>query len=274
MTDTMKTSFKKTLRRFIAGLPYGEAALRLYRYIKEYHRLAKIGNAEDIFNHHYLVNEWGGLESVSGEGSTIKYTENIRREIPRLVTELGVRVILDAPCGDYNWLRMIVWDKEVNYIGGDIVKSLIDRNQSLYGNHNTRFINCDIVRDMLPKADLWLCRDCLFHLSNRDIMLAIDNFLKSDINYILTSTHPNCGLNQDIPTGSFRLLNLQMPPFNFGKPLTLIDDWIEGFPVRQLALWERESLRTILYINKVFRRLTKKDPWNKIIFPKQRVSEY
>jgi hypothetical protein len=237
------TRVKETLRRIITAFPGGKAILRSRHYYREYFRLARIGNAKEIFWHHYAVNEWGSEESVSGPGSGIRYTENIRKEIPRLVSELGVKVILDAPCGDYNWFRMIAFENEITYIGGDIVEPLIERNQSLFGRQNTKFICLDIVHEALPKADLWLCRDCLLHLSNRDILLVIDNFLRSDIRYLLTSTNSNCDENCDIPTGSCRLLNLRLPPFSFGEPMTLIDDWIEGYPVRHLALWERESLR-------------------------------
>jgi hypothetical protein len=107
----------------------------------------------------------------------------------------------------------------------------------------------------LPQADLWLCRDCLFHLSYKDIAIAIQNFLTSDIRYILTSNHQNCTKNKDITTGSFRLLNLELPPFNLGKPIMVIDDWIEGFPERQLCLWERNTLINKLGSDKKFQEL-------------------
>jgi hypothetical protein len=212
---------------------------------------------KEVFSHYYEVNAWGNEESVSGSGSTIQYTENIRKMIPQLVNDLGVLVILDAPCGDYNWFRMIDWEREITYVGGDIVEALVERNQSNYGNSNTKFINLDIVHDVLPRADLWLCRDCLFHLSNCDILSVINNFLNSDIRYMLTTTYPNCDRNINIPTGSDRLLNLQLPPFSFGKPIRVIDDWIEGYSVRQLALWEREALRSNLASNKAFQRTAK-----------------
>jgi hypothetical protein len=200
-----------------------------------------IADIKDIFHNHYTTNIWGSTESVSGPGSTIQYTENIRKEIPQLVSDLDINVILDAPCGDFNWFRMITWQKPITYIGGDIVEPLINRNQLLYGSDNNSFTCLDITQEALPKADMWLCRDCLFHLSNDDIFLVIENFFKSNIRYLLTSTHSNCE-NADIPTGSFRLLNLEKEPFNFGKPIVLIKDWIPGYPTRYLALWEREVL--------------------------------
>jgi hypothetical protein len=239
----IKKNIKNSLRMIISALPGGKTLRRKRGYLIDKRRLSRIGNAKEIFNHYYQVNIWGNDESASGPGSTIQYTENIRQIIPQVAKELGISVILDAPCGDYNWFRLINWETEISYIGGDIVKPLIYRNQKLYGNNWMNFIKLDITLDVLPKADLFLCRDCLFHLSNCDIMRVIDNFLKSDIRFILTSTYPNFVGNYDIPSGSFRQLNLQLPPFSFGKPIRMIDDWIEGYPVRKLALWEREALR-------------------------------
>lgn len=252
------TRIKHALRRIISAFPGGKTLLRKRVNFLEKRRLARIGNAKEVFCHHYEVNEWGNDESVSGPGSTIHYTENIRKKIPQLVNNLGVLVFLDAPCGDYNWFRIIAWETEITYIGGDIVKPLVARNHSLYGDDNTKFINLDIVHDVLPRADLWLCRDCFLHLSNRDILLAIDNFIRSDIRYLLTSTYPNCDRNHDIPTGSYRLINLQLPPFSLGEPSLLLDDWIEGWPVRYLALWERGALMNNLASNTAFQRTAKR----------------
>ncbi len=203
------------------------------------------GDIKEIFQHHYTANLWGSKESISGPGSTIEYTQNIRQEIPKLISDLDIKVILDAPCGDFNWFRMISWKEPITYIGADIVEPLINRNKILYESKNRNFIYLDITHDTLPKADMWLCRDCLFHLSNHDILLVLKNFFRSNVKYLLTSTHSNCE-NEDIQTGSFRLLNLEREPFNFGKPIALIEDWIEGYPIRHLALWEREVLMDAL----------------------------
>jgi hypothetical protein len=252
MKKTNPSKLKEVLGRFIITLPGGRAIIRARFQHNEQRRLARIGDTESIFNHHFETNEWHSKESISGPGSTIAYTENIRKEIPLLVNRLAVKTIFDAPCGDYNWFRMIRWERPVTYIGGDIVQPLVERNQSFYGSAVTKFIKIDIVHDILPSADLWLCRDCLFHLSTGDIMLVIDNFFRSEIPYLLTSTHSACTENWNIPTGSFRQLNLQLHPFSFCKPIMMIDDWIKGSPVRQLALWDRETLMSSFASNKTF----------------------
>jgi hypothetical protein len=209
------------------------------------------GDNKKIFTHHYAENYWGCGESRSGFGSTVDYTANIRRELPPLFARLGVKTLLDAPCGDYNWFRLIPRGPELTYLGGDIVDSIVQQNAEKYRGPTTSFRVIDITRDPLPAVDLWLCRDCLFHLSHRDLLQALKNFLASDITYLLTSLHPEIRANTDIATGSFRMLNLELPPYDFGPALCYIDDYIEGFPRRQLGLWTRKELRERLAKNSV-----------------------
>jgi hypothetical protein len=149
--------------------------------------------------------------------------------------------MLDAPCGDYNWFRMVERDS-VGYIGGDIVKALIESNQESHGDESTEFMHLDITQDDLPDVDLWMCRDCFIHLSYDLIHAALANFERSNIRYLLVSTYPEVTENHDIPTGHVRNLNLRLPPFNFPELLTSIDDTAEGFQRRELGLWEKTQL--------------------------------
>jgi hypothetical protein len=240
---------KQQIRRIIEFFPGGKTILRVWNSASLRLRI-RVSGMQGVFTKIYEENFWGSAESVSGPGSTIEYTRNIVEEIPRIVSRLGVKRILDAPCGDYSWFRLIERGDDVSYIGGDIVEALVISNQKKYGNDTTRFICLDITKDKLPKADLWLCRDCLRHLSNDDIFRVIGNFLNCDIRYLLASTYTECKMNTDILTGQGRQLNLELPPFSFCKPLLYIEDWIEGWPVRHLALWEKHQLSQTLVPNK------------------------
>ena len=193
----------------------------------------------EIFTHTYATNAWLDGESVSGPGSNQRYTETLRREFPTLIGQLGVTRILDAPCGDFYWFPLMKELDGLDYVGGDIVAPLIDRNQEHHGREGRSFRVLDILTDAMPDADLWLCRDCLFHLSNRDVRTALERFARGRIPQLLTSTHPECTVNRDIPTGSFRELNLRLPPYSLPAPREAIEDWIPGFPRRLLALWSR-----------------------------------
>lgn len=241
-TILMKSLLKKTLTR----LPFGNRLIRGYRYWIQRRHFARFKNPEDVFTAYYEENQWSDPESVSGPGSTAAYTENIRREMPPLLERLQVRRMLDAPCGDYNWFRLIDRAGGLDYTGGDIVAPLVAANQAKYGNDRTRFTKLDITKDELPAVDLWLCRDCLFHLSEDLVFAALENFARSRVQWLLTSTHPRAEANTDIPTGSFRLLNLELPPYNFPPPEATMEDWIQPYPYRHLALWSRAAVAAAL----------------------------
>ena len=159
---------------------------------------------------------------------------------------------MDAPSGDFHWFRNMELPGRLEYIGGDIVDELVRQNQSRYSGERTAFISLDIINDALPQADLWMCRDCLFHFSYADIFKTLSNFLESDIEYLFTSVHTNCTKNSDIVTGGARLLNLELPPFNLCKPLLYIEDWTPDTPekkIKKMGLWTRSMIADSLAPN-------------------------
>lgn len=243
---------KRLLRNLILHLPLGNRVLAWYGRFRLNQMARSYPDAGEFFSHIYRTNLWGSEESASGPGSTLEYTKNLRQQLPALFRQLEAESLLDAPCGDYNWFSHVERPPSLRCFGADIVPELVARNQRLYGNETTSFAVLDIRSDALPQVDLWLCRDALFHFSNRDVFLTIQNFLNSGIPYLLTSSHSECLANDDIPTGSFRQLNLERAPFNFCRPEQYIDDWIAGYPVRKLCLWKREELRRCLEANSAF----------------------
>lgn len=199
----------------------------------------------ETFQYIYQANHWSGGESVSGEGASVEQTRQLQTELPALLRELRVDVLLDLPCGDFGWMKDI--DLPVSrYIGADIVPELIRLNQQQYAGPARRFEVIDMTRDALPAADLLLCRDCWVHLSFADIHRALANLKQSSIRYLLTTTFVAGQKNEDITTGDWRVLNLELPPFNFPPPLQLIDErCTEGngnFQDKRLALWSVASL--------------------------------
>jgi glycosyltransferase involved in cell wall biosynthesis len=100
-----------------------------------------------------------------------KLRKNIRREIPKLVQEFNIRRLLDAPCGDYHWFRLIPRVNDFAYIGGDIVSPLIQRNQEASAGPTTGFVELDIITQAISTADIWLCRDAPFHFSDKQVFI-------------------------------------------------------------------------------------------------------
>lgn len=202
---------------------------------------------EDFFTDVFHRRKWGNPdkgESVSGPGSSAAETEAIRAALPGLLDELGCHSLLDVPCGDFFWMRLV--PLEVQYFGGDIVADLIRDNIRKFSNDKRMFFRMDIIRDPLPRADMVLCRDCLVHLSFAHLFSALKNILESECRYLLTTTFPKQAMNTDIHTGSWRPINLQLHPIGLPAPMALIAEpqppdgaWQD----KALGLWSLEALR-------------------------------
>ena len=174
-----------------------------------------------VFSEIYRTNAWRDPESVSGRGSTLARTSVITSHLPVLLQELNADSIIDAACGDFNWMRYVDLGS-IKYIGVDIVPALIVRNRQLYQTDQRTFAAQDITKDRLPGADVILCRDCLIHLSFNSIKAAISNFRKTSATHLLCTTHSTVTENIDCPDGSWRNINLLLPPFNFPQPVKLL----------------------------------------------------
>jgi len=252
MASESKTShplivkLKPWTRRFLEKTELGRRMLEAYGLYRRNRLATSHGDAKTFFTSVYQTNFWNDPESFSGPDSTVAYTENLRRELTKLLLQLDVQRILDAPCGDFNWFRLVDLPPGTVYAGGDIVESLVARNTALYGKETRSFHVIDICRDPLPTSELWICRNAMFHLSYADIYAALRNCSNNGIKYFLATTHPQCVKNVDIPSGSYRLLNLELRPFLFPTPLARIEDWAEGEDVRQICLWRQEQIAEVI----------------------------
>jgi hypothetical protein len=213
-----------------------------------FERLAREGvkhSARQAFDYIYRSHHWAGKESVSGEGASQDQIAHLQMVLPELLLQLGTRTLLDLPCGDYNWMRHLTLPVD-QYIGADLLPQLVAEHQDRFSDQRHRFVALDLTIDVLPRADLILCRDCWVHLSFDDIARSIANVRRSGIVYLLTTTFPKHDANEDIVTGDWRLLNLQKPPFSFPAPLQLINEQCsEGgglFSDKSLGLWPVKQL--------------------------------
>lgn len=185
-------------------------------------------------------------ESRSGAGSGTDYTINLRHHLPIMCEQFNIKSILDAPCGDFNWMKLLLDDYDIHYTGGDIVSDMIQDNKTKYPEHN--FLELDVVEDDLPYADLFFCRDLFFHLQTEHCQKIIQNFLNSGIPYICLTSHKHVASypNAYVNVGEFRLIDVFREPFNFPKDvLYRFDDSGEQagkYPPRDMILLKREQL--------------------------------
>ena len=202
---------------------------------------------ERIFSRFLDQYRLGRCESLSGPGSSLFQTKELREKLPIVLESLRVRSLLDAPCGDHNWMQHVRLPLE-RYIGVDILNEIIAVNKIQYASKQKSFMRADLTRHQLPAVDAILCRDLLPHLSFADISAVLASFKRSGATYLLTTTFTSLRPNLDSPTGGWRTINLTAPPFNFPAPKIIINEkCTEGdgsFADKSLGVWELALLPT------------------------------
>jgi SAM-dependent methyltransferase len=198
-------------------------------------------NLAQRFQRIYDTNLWGAAASLSGLGSELDATSDLRAELPPLLEKLGVTSLLDAPCGDAGWINAA--DLRVRVIGVDIVPSLVGRLQAraAAGEIGGDYHLADITGDPLPRCDAILCRDCLVHLSFANIERAVANFRRSGASWLIATTFPQWRVNADCDDGDWRALNFERAPFHWGSPVELLNEnCLEaggGWRDKSLGVW-------------------------------------
>jgi len=202
----------------------------------------------EVFNDIYKSNLWHiseKRESVSGIGSSLEQTQEILKNLPTIFTKFEIKSILDIPCGDFNWMQKVTFSK-LNHSGADIVEAIVNTNIKKYQTENINFVQLNLIEDQLPNFDLIFCRDCLVHLSFNDILKSIENIKKSGSKFLMTTTFTNQESNKDINTGGWRPLNWQLEPFNFPKPIYILNEKcteMDGiFSDKSLGIWNIADL--------------------------------
>jgi hypothetical protein len=190
----------------------------------------------------------GAHETVSGGGSTLMGTYNLRRTLQTLLDSGVFKSILDIGCGDFYWLSAMNL-REVDYLGLDIVSSLIGNNRRRWPGR--AFEVMDIVESVPPPRDLALCKDLFTHFPQRDVVDAFNNIKKSGSRYLAATTYYPAlvkasqakyyyeHINIRSAPAYWRPLNLQLKPFYFPSPLWSIR---EGHGGRTLDIWALEDL--------------------------------
>lgn len=211
----------------------------------------KSKSTEWIFTNIFERNKWEGRESISGAGSDLDQTEIIIAALPILFRDFSILSLLDIPCGDFHWMNKVNL-KDIKYIGADIVDKLTNNNKDNYEKEGVHFQYLNLITDKLPTVDLILCRDCFVHFSFKDIFKSLINMCRTQSKYLLTTTFLERTHNPDILTGKWRPLNLEIPPFNFPKPIKIICEECTlckgAYTDKSLGLWRLEDICNILYV--------------------------
>ena len=102
LLNIKKKGFFKTLYKIIK-YPYNK-----FKHNKLNKKIFSTNSNEDRFTKIFKLNYWNNEESVSGSGSDLESTNNIRHKLPQLINQFKVTSILDAPCGDFYWMNHVM----------------------------------------------------------------------------------------------------------------------------------------------------------------------
>jgi ubiquinone/menaquinone biosynthesis C-methylase UbiE len=176
-------------------------------------------NISEIFKDIYEKNKWGmgQSESKSGLGSTIKFTENIRKVIVDFIRENQINTMLDTSCGDWNWMKTIQ-NELCDYTGIDVVEQIIKTNNENYSSTKIKFINSDFLSFIknIPKHqsyDLIFCRHTLEHLPT-EYNIEFLNECKRVCKYLFVTGYKDINRkNTQLPENIYRPINLELEPY-------------------------------------------------------------
>lgn len=241
----MKYNNKQSLKEAIRHGLYQAGVYRLLdvvRHLKGYETSHLSQNSRTKrFEKIYDADVWARdkhQDAKSGLGSEIENTQNVQLELPRLLKDLSINSLVDVGCGDWTWMSQI--ELPCDYLGLDIVQNVVQANKTTYGKLGINFQQLDAVDEPLPDCNAILCREVILHMNFIDAIKLIRN-IKKHSEFLIATTDTALWFNSNIPTGDYRMLNLQRIPFNFPKPEIVIwdDALVAG---RQLAIWKTSSL--------------------------------
>lgn len=198
-------------------------------------------NLEEVFAKIYTDKVWGQDEDgngTSGSGSSMENTIVYRAFLENFLEKYNIKSVVDVGCGDWQFSKSIDWTG-IDYLGYDVVQSVIENNEKQYSNSNIHFIFENAITANLPSADLLICKDVLQHLSFEDVYRMILQFKKFKYCLITNDVNSNSltTYNTQIASGGYRELDLTQPPFSIsGQKVLAYQSYSSGYTHTKLVL--------------------------------------
>lgn len=161
------------------------------------------------FERIYKENVWN---FGSGPGSQSVNIQPYIKYLSDFIKNAPIRSILDLGCGDWAFTKTLDLSG-VEYLGLDLVDSVISTNRDLYGSDSVRFITTSATGYVARfKYDLVIIKDVLQHLSYKHCHEILKN-VSGKYRYLIV-TNDFTEINIDCDDGGWRPLNVTKDPFN------------------------------------------------------------
>jgi SAM-dependent methyltransferase len=176
---------------------------------------------EERFETIYREKLWGTNEEgegFSGGGSILEAALPYYEYIKDFIRNNNIKSVVDLGCGDWTLSKHMDWTG-IDYVGYDVVKSVIEKNIKNYASDNIRFVNANFLNVEIPSADLMICKHVLQHIPNRDVFIFL-NLLSKFKHCLILDAMPIAGENvdhtllMDFPFWDDRGVDITLPPFN------------------------------------------------------------
>lgn len=213
--------------------------------------LSKVGSDKSKmrFNEIYENAEWAtyyydcsnAYKGSSGFGSIPHNAKPYLHFLKKFLIKNHIKSVVDLGCGDWQLSRQIDWHR-IEYLGIDVVPSLIDHHNKYFKASNIHFLEADGAHIELPKADLLICKDVLQHLPLEEIHIFLKQLSKYKYAILVNTVDLDTPLNnnREITVGDFRPLDLTAAPFYLrGEKITNYHClWGE---VKMIFLWTLDN---------------------------------
>jgi hypothetical protein len=188
---------------------------------------------QNLFTETFVMDKWGrGSGSKSGIGSSLPYTESLRKKLIRFIKEHEIKTIFDCSCGDWTWMREVQQELPI-YIGNDIVQELIDINNNNFSSNKVKFVCGDMIETLSNYEDgyfdLVICRHTLEHLPTQNTIDLLNVLtVKTKYAFITNSSLDSNRELYNFDGCSSRGINLNEYPYSdiLGEPVEYFWDGI------------------------------------------------
>jgi hypothetical protein len=151
----------------------------------------------------------------SGKGSSPEMTVDYRRVLQQYFDDPKYTTYVDFGCGDWQIMSLITIPDTKQYIGIDVVNSLITAHRERHAKPNVKFYHAsEWTPEMTPNADLLIVKDVLQHLSTPRIQEFLTTTLPKFRYALITNDFGENRRQRNILPGEYRPLDLTAPPFN------------------------------------------------------------
>jgi hypothetical protein len=199
---------------------------------------------ESAFLRIYDRGGWWGLGS--GPGTSPRYNRPFLDFLTDFITSAHIRSIVDYGCGDWTMFSKYEFG-EVDYLGIDVVKSVVEKNRQRYARRRVEFRSALPLSQETCSADLLLMKDVLLHLPNGQCADFLD-YARSRFRFgifVNGMRSHEAEVNEEIEIGGYRPVDIAKPPFALPARTVLV----YGTDFRRV--FDGSSVRSLLFGRRV-----------------------